>query len=71
MFVLLQNTIMATVVADRCAAIAIAVQPGTVDRLRPGVTRRREAKVAVPDSLGARTVVRVVARMLQDRDKEA
>jgi hypothetical protein len=70
MFDLIQNVKVVTVVADRCAAIASAVQPGTVDRLRPGVTHRREAEVTVPDSLEARTVVRDKSRMLQGRDKE-
>ena len=70
MFDLVQNVNVVTVVAGRCAAIASAVQPGTADRLRPGVTHRREAEVAVPDSLKARTVVRDEPRMLQDRDKE-
>ncbi len=70
MFDLVQNVSVVDVVAGRCAAIASAVQPGAADRWRPGVTHRRQAEVAVPDSLKARTVVRDEPRMLQGRDKE-
>ncbi len=70
MFYLVQNAEVLIAVAVCCTAIASIVQPGTVDRLRPGVTHRRQAEVAVPASLEARTVVRGKPRMLQGWDKE-